>query len=329
MIRLMDATLIMLDSFSPSGKSLVTFCEYMQEIGILDLEISKFCYHQILDYQKVLPEKIHFYLHLEYNDDWKKYPGVYKYVRINQRETEENTISKIQINDIKEILKIGIYGDCNYLYISGLDDILMHTYHKIFMEIRNTLKKTKLIFAPENTYFCATASAVEWILAGGNEVSCSFCGIGNRAATEEVYLAIHVTKRFKPNQILSTFVEMKHLFEEITGQKVSDYKAVIGTKIFEVESGIHVDGMIKNTAVYTAYPPEKVGLETKIMIGKHSGSNSIISKCSTLSLEKPSENDMNQMLLQIRKLSMVRHSNISDEEFVQIYKEVSADEEKN
>ena len=46
-----------------------------------------------------------------------------------------------------------------------------------------------------------------------------------------------------------------------------------------MESGIHVDGIMKNPANYEAYEPEMVGKETKIVIGKHSGTNSIKIKC--------------------------------------------------
>src|SRR3970282_1414363 len=49
-------------------------------------------------------------------------------------------------------------------------------------------------------------------------------------------------------------------------------KAIVGRNAFAHESGIHQDGMLKNTQTYEIMTPETVGVkQTSLVMGKHSG----------------------------------------------------------
>lgn len=321
MIRIIDSTLTMLDEYVPSKEQILEFCFYMKEIGIIDLEIS----NQIYRAMGELPPGFRFYLHREFFDRKVEYQGIFKYFVTNGK-SETKEISEFQMNDRKEIIHLRTHGDLREIRIIGLDDIFCHDYLYVFREIKNIFRKGEVNLCPEDTYHCATGLAVEWLLCGGKEVTTSFAGCGGRAATEEVYVAMNVVKRFKPNQSLEVLVKTKRLFEEITKEIIPDFKPVIGDKIFQVESGIHVDGILKNPANYEAYPPEKVGLKTEIIIGKHSGSNSILMKCKVLGLVKPSEEKLILFLEQIKIRSVEKRNSISDQEFLDLYKEVVENE---
>jgi homocitrate synthase NifV len=41
--------------------------------------------------------------------------------------------------------------------------------------------------------------------------------------------------------------------------------------VFTHESGIHVDGMLKNRETYQSFDPVEVGAEHRFVLGKHSG----------------------------------------------------------
>ncbi|RDU23141.1 homocitrate synthase/isopropylmalate synthase family protein [Anaerosacchariphilus polymeriproducens] len=324
MIRIIDSTLAMLDKYVPTREQIQKFCIFMKEIGIIDLEISKQIYKEI----KELPKGFRFYMRKDSFDKQIDYPGIYKYFA-NQRKNQEKDIKESQMNDIKEIVHLRLQKDTNQVRIVGLDDIFFHDYLYIFDEIKKIFHKDKIIFCPEDTYGCATGLAVEWLLNGGKEVTTTFAGCGCRAATEEVYIAMYIVKRYKPTQSLDVLVKIKKLFEEITNEKISDFKPILGEKIFQVESGIHVDGILKNPANYEAYPPEKVGQKTEIIIGKHSGCNSILMKCNYLGLKKPNDEKLNILLKQIKLRSVETRNSISDIEFKKIYKEVVENEAAN
>jgi homocitrate synthase NifV len=316
MIKIIDSTLAMIDDYSFSKRQILLFCSYLKEIGIVNLEISKHVYSTMGE----LPAGFHFYLHLEVFDQKRDYPGIYRYYIINSR-NDEKVISEFHMNDIKEIVHLRSKSDLNNIRIVGLDDLLCHNYVHVIEEILKLFKLGNVIFCPEDNYYCATALAVEWLLLGGKEVTTSFASVGGRAATEEVYMAMNIVKRFKPNQSLKTLVEIKELFEEIIHKKVPPCKPIIGSEIFDVESGIHVDGILKNPANYEAYPPEKVGQKTEIILGKYSGSSSIVNKCEKLSLVLPSEVRIFVLLDCIKELSVKNGRSISDEEFLVLYKE--------
>lgn len=311
----------MLDEYFPSKEQILRFCSFMKEIGISDLEISKQVYAAIGE----LPGGFRFYIRLEPFDHKSDFPGIFKYFMPHCK-NEPKVISEFQMNDIKEIVHLRNSSGILKARIVGLDDIFCHDYMYVFCEIKKIFQRGEVNFCPEDTFHCATGLAVEWLLQGGKEITTSFAGCGGRAATEEVYVAMNVVKRFKPNQSLEILVKTRELFEEITKEKVPQFKPVIGTRIFEVESGIHVDGILKNPANYEAYPPAKVGQRTEIIIGKHSGSNSVMMKCEALGLKKPDKEELGILLGKIKELSIKKRNSITDSEFLRLYKEAAGDE---
>jgi homocitrate synthase NifV len=48
-------------------------------------------------------------------------------------------------------------------------------------------------------------------------------------------------------------------------------KSIVGEAVFTHESGIHVDGLLKDRGNYEAFQPEELGREHRLVLGKHSG----------------------------------------------------------
>src|SRR5512135_839345 len=124
-----------------------------------------------------------------------------------------------------------------------------------------------------NDFGLATANALAGIRAGAEVVSTTVLGIGERAgnaATEEVVMAL------KHLHGMCTGIDTGQLSRacgyvaRACGRPISPGKPIVGGGIFKHESGIHADGVIKWPGTYEAYPPEEVGLESEILIGKHS-----------------------------------------------------------
>lgn len=324
MIRIIDSTLSCINDYQITENQLYLFCEYMKQIGIIDLEISTKAYNLM----EALPEGIRFYLRLEPFDKTSDYAqGVYKYI-IAHGENLEKCVSSFQINDIKEVGLLKQYSNLDYVKIIGLDDLMCNNYLYVMNEIKTIFKGKSINFCPENTYDCASALAILWLANGGKEVTTSFAGIGGLAATEEVYMAMHIISRYKAGQSLAVLEKLTSWYEEVTGNKISSIKPIIGRTIFHVESGIHVDGILKNPSNYEAYKPELVGQETTIVIGKHSGSNSIKLKCKEYGIKITDVSVINHILEEIKLLSMEKRRGLSDEEFLKVANEVIANERK-
>ena len=69
--------------------------------------------------------------------------------------------------------------------------------------------------------------------------------------------------------------EICGMVEKFSGMKLHRNKPVVGENAFSHESGIHVDGILKDPATYEYYDPKAVGHSRNIYAGKHSGSGII------------------------------------------------------
>lgn len=321
MIRLVDNTLTGFDGNLPSKEDLETFSELLFAIGIDAVEISVPAYEKMGE----LRVKGNYILQVDYLEDIDKYPGFYRYTCHIDKNIEK-VIPDIQINDVRELIKLRIFSQCSEVRVIGLDDLICEAYDKIMNEMKKMLCRTKINFCPENTYHCASALAVQWLLNCGSDVTTSFAGIKNNAATEEVILALRLAIRHKPNRDLSVLPRLSELFEQFTGIKIGNKKPVIGRNIFKVESGIHADGIIKNPANYEAYEPGWVGGKTEIIIGKHSGTKAVKLKLQELNFQVPDEVFVESILNKVKEVCTINRTSLNNDEFLKIAGEVIADE---
>lgn len=196
--------------------------------------------------------------------------------------------------------------------IVGFDNILRLDYQKAFQQLRKQVGG-RLELCPENDAFCATAIAVEWIMCKGTDVVTAFLGLDSKAATEEVLVALRVISRYKPTKKYDVFAQIRDLLEEITQNPTSDRKPIVGRKIFDVESGIHVDGIVKRPRMYEPYPPELVGSSRRIVVGKHSGRTALLLKLEELGIS-PAAVDIDTLLTAVREQSVMRARSLTDDE---------------
>jgi 2-isopropylmalate synthase len=135
----------------------------------------------------------------------------------------------------------------------------------------------------------ATANTLAGIQNGARQAEVTINGIGERAgntALEEVVMALQTRK---PVYDLNTGVDttqitrMSKLVSNYTGITVQPNKAVVGANAFAHEAGIHQDGLLKNQQTYEIMKPESVGaVQTKLVLGKHSGRAALKSRLVTL-----------------------------------------------
>jgi homocitrate synthase NifV len=248
--------------------------------------------------------------------DAEAYPEISRFIcRKNGFAASPAVTQELQMNDVKEI-GLGRNREAASVRIVGLDDIFSHDYGAVFSNMRKHFG-SRAEFCPENGYSCATAAAVEWVISGGTDLAASFGGIGGKAALEEVLLSLRIVRRYKPSASFDFFPQIAALLEDIVGAYFSDRKAVIGRKIFHVESGIHVDGILKKPQMYEPYLPELVGCSRRFVIGKHSGRKSIAAKLRELG--HPAEGfDIARILSAVRDKSVSKLSSLTDEEFTEI-----------
>ena len=171
-----------------------------------------------------------------------------------------------------------------------------------------------------NDFGMATANSVSAITAGADFVDSSVNGLGERAGitlTEEVVAFMAKIKNKKYN--LKYLAMLSDYVGSASGISVSSKKPVVGSDIFTCESGIHIDGLLKNPLNYELYNPCEVGLERKFLIGKKTGKNALKHKLNTLGVVIKPES-MGFLLEKLKKESGRLMKNFSDEELLTVIK---------
>ena len=138
----------------------------------------------------------------------------------------------------------------------------------------------EVVFATHchNDLGMATANALAAVEGGARQIECTINGLGERAgntALEEVVMAMRVRSDimpFKTGIDTTKLINVSRRVATVSGFAVQYNKAIVGKNAFAHESGIHQDGMLKNSETFEIMRPEDVGLsETSIVMGKHSG----------------------------------------------------------
>ncbi|NLL95111.1 MAG: homocitrate synthase [Thermoplasmatales archaeon] len=176
-----------------------------------------------------------------------------------------------------------------------------------------------------NDFGLANANSLAGIHAGAKVISTTVMGIGERAgntALEEIVMTCrHLlnkgtgidTTKLKP---LAEFVS------RAAGRPISASKPFLGSNCFAHEAGIHADGVIKDAKNYEPYDPAEMGLERKIVIGKHSGSNTLITEMRKWGVEL-TQQDAEKLLVMTRRASVELHRSLSSDELNYLYGELT------
>jgi homocitrate synthase NifV len=120
----------------------------------------------------------------------------------------------------------------------------------------------------------AVANSLAGIKAGATSVNTTVNGLGERAgnaALEEVVMALKQLYGIKLDVDTRKLRQISQLVQKASGDFLPRWKSVVGANAFTHESGIHINGVLKNPESYQPYAPEDIGLKHRLVIGKHSG----------------------------------------------------------
>ncbi|OMF61061.1 homocitrate synthase family protein [Paenibacillus sp. FSL R5-0766] len=174
-----------------------------------------------------------------------------------------------------------------------------------------------------NDFGLATANTLAAVKGGATHVHFTVNGLGERAGLapiDEVLLGLIKHNQIDLNVNLSLLKELSEYVSVASGRPISKNKAVTGDAMFAHESGIHVDGVLKIPEAFEPYPPELVGGERKIVIGKHSGSNAILYILHKHNVNAQRD-ELEKVVEQVRYKAVTSKQEITDEEVISIYEE--------
>ena len=149
-----------------------------------------------------------------------------------------------------------------------------------------------------NDYGLATANTLAAVDAGCALVTSTVNGLGERAgnaAFEEIvcalgdlYAAEHRIDKKELPRLCETVAHVSGIF-------IIPTKPVVGFNVFRHESGVHVDGMLKDPSTYESINPLPLGKSHAFVLGKHSGTGLIEARLAEKGI--PSSPALSQRIL--------------------------------
>lgn len=172
-----------------------------------------------------------------------------------------------------------------------------------------------------NDFGMATANSLSGFNAGAEFVSVTINGLGERAgnaALEEVIMALKYVEMKPCTFDISKIKSLSGLVERASGREVSLSKPIVGKNIFTHEAGIQVDGLVKEPKTYETFHPSEIGGERQIVIGKHSGRNSVRTKFKEFGIDLDA-NLVEKILKASKKKAVEVKRSLFDKELMHIY----------
>jgi len=176
--------------------------------------------------------------------------------------------------------------------------VLPYEYGRLIAQLKSDVPgigKCVISTHCHNDLGMAVANSLAGVRNGARQVECTINGLGERAgnaALEEVVMAIRTRADFfaqavkdglQTNINTKEIVKTSQLVSQLTGFIVQPNKAIVGANAFAHESGVHVDGMLKDRLTYEIMTPETIGLVgSRMVLGRHTGRHGFAERCKQL-----------------------------------------------
>ena len=241
------------------------------------------------------------------------------YVSVNAEDASRSDLEFL-INFAKNALEVGAdrVRFCDTLGI--LDPFETYRVIKTIKEATDV----EIEMHTHDDFGMATANALAGAKAGATWINTTINGLGERAgnaALEEVIMALKHVGLIDLGYKTSMLRDVCEYVAAASARTIPTWKSIVGKNIFAHESGIHADGVLKNPLTYEAYPPDEVGLERQIVIGKHSGTASIVAKFKEYGVEL-NRNEANLVLKEVRSHAVSLKRALFDKELMYIYQDI-------
>ncbi|MBO4590210.1 MAG: 2-isopropylmalate synthase [Bacteroidaceae bacterium] len=137
----------------------------------------------------------------------------------------------------------------------------------------------------------ATANTISGVINGARQVEVTVNGIGERAGNtslEEIAMIIKCHKSLAVTTNINTtkIYPSSRLVSSLMNMPVQPNKAIVGRNAFAHSSGIHQDGVLKNTQTYEIMDPKDVGIdENSIVLTARSGRAALKHRLQVLGID--------------------------------------------
>lgn len=176
-----------------------------------------------------------------------------------------------------------------------------------------------------NDFGMATAATIAALDGGASFASVTVNGLGERAgnaALEEVVMALKYIKKYDARFDVTKIKDICEFVAKASHREIPPNKPIVGKNLFLSEAGIIADAILKQPDVYEVFPPSIIGGVRQLLISKHSGRASIISKFNEYGI-KIDDQTAGKILEKVREKAVEFKRPLFDKEIMQIYYDIA------
>ena len=170
-----------------------------------------------------------------------------------------------------------------------------------------------------NDYGLALANAIAGVKAGATAITTTVNGIGERCGNVPLEQFVAAMKFIYGKDLgidCTKLKEVSDLVESFSGLCKPVNQPIVGHNAFSHESGIHVAAVLCCPLTYESIPPELVGNQRHILMGKHTGINYVRRRVDDLGLMATDE-QLAEILDKVKILGE-KKGRVNDHEFREI-----------
>jgi len=230
--------------------------------------------------------------------------------------------SRADLAFLAELMKITLdMGGDRFRFCDTLGILDPFTMYDKVRALREAVPELPIEVHTHNDFGMATANTIAGIRAGAAFANTTVNGLGERAgnaALEEVVMGLKHANGMDTGIATHRFRELSLFVAKASHRTLPPWKAVVGESIFDHESGVHTDGVLKNPSNYEGFDPAEVGLSRKIIVGKHSGSSGLINRYSDMGIAV-SRSEALHLMDKVRKIAQQTKRPLSNKQLMKLH----------
>jgi 2-isopropylmalate synthase len=167
--------------------------------------------------------------------------------------------------------KLGIADTVSFLRPLSMRYLMSHVRDGLSDEVR---KSIPLSVHCHNDFGLATANTLASVEEGASYLHTTLVGFGERAGLapfEEVVTALELLYNISTGVDMERVYRLAQLTEKCFALPIQFHKPIVGENTFTHEVDEHVEGMLQHPLMFEPFPPEIVGRETSLFVGRNTG----------------------------------------------------------
>ncbi len=153
---------------------------------------------------------------------------------------------------------------------------------------------------------CAVANSICAVRAGARQVQGTFIGIGERCGNTNLSTVIgdlQLKRRCRcvPQEQMVQLTKTARFIADIANIPLTAGMPFVGRSAFAHKAGMHVDGVLKNSASFEHVPPESVGNKRNVLISEVAGRTALLSRINEVAPDLTKDSPETSQLMDLLK----------------------------